>query len=110
MTEEMVAQCVQMMAQMQGMMGNGMMGPGMMGGMMSGGMMSGGTYWLASPWYWLGWALVVAVVLWLIIAIPRALRRPSVSAETPQQILKRRYARGDISSEQFETMKAQLDS
>jgi uncharacterized membrane protein len=106
--EEMIAQCTEMMDQMQNMMGSGMMGGGMMN---NSGMMGSGSPWLASPWYWLGWVLVPAVLVGLFIALLSVIRRPGhvpAAAETPLMILKRRYAQGEIPPEQFETMKRQL--
>ena len=107
--EEMIAQCTEMMGQMQNMMGSGMMGGSMMSN--SGGMMASGSPWLASPWYWLGWMLVLAVLVGLFIALLGVIRRPGpvpAAAEKPLMILKRRYAQGEIPPEQFETMKQQL--
>ena len=81
--------------------------------MMAGGgtMMGSGMWWTMAPWWFLGWALligvIVAIVLVIVWVIQRAGRSPQ-SVETPLDILKRRYARGEISDEQFETMKRQL--
>jgi uncharacterized membrane protein len=102
--DEMIAQCMQMMSQMNGMMGGNMMG-GMMGG--NAAMMAG---W-ASPWYWLGWILALAVLTFLITAVVRmirAARHPAGGPETPLAILQRRLARGEVSTEQFEAIKRQL--
>lgn len=97
--DNMIAQCTQMM----NMMGGGMMGNGMMSGMLS-----SGTGW-ASPWYWFGWAWSLAIVALLVIAVVWTIRRSGRSpAEMPLVILRRRYAQGEISSEQFEAMKRQL--
>jgi mono/diheme cytochrome c family protein len=73
---------------------NEMMGDGMMGGMMI-------LCWV------LGGLLVAALVAALIWVIRRSSQaRPPV--ETPLTILERRYAQGEIDSEQFETMRRQL--
>jgi len=52
------------------------------------------------------WVLVivgaVAVVRW---TNTRGTPGPSASAETPVEILRRRYAAGELSKEQFEAMK-----
>jgi len=103
--EEMIRQCTQMMNSMGSMMSNGMMG-----GMMNGNMMGSGLWW-ASPWYWLGWAWVLALLVLIVIAFVWSMRRasrPAPNTESPFDILKRRYARGEISPEQFEAMKRQL--
>ena len=104
----MIQQCMQMMNQMNGMMGSGMMGSGMMGG----GPVNGAPMLIwTSPWYWFGWVFLLALVVLLVAAIVwmiRATRRQAVGAETPLSILQRRLARGEVSLEQFETIKRQL--
>jgi putative membrane protein len=62
----------------------------------------------------LGW--IVMVLFWLfiiagIILLIKNLRQPPESRkETPLEIAKRRYAEGEISKEEFETMKKDLSS
>jgi putative membrane protein len=79
-------------------------------------MMGWGT-WMV-PW---GWIIIVVLVVILFFALGgRAGQRPSGSggssagekwdAETPMDILKKRYARGEISREDFEQMKKDLSS
>lgn len=55
--------------------------------------------------------LVVAVVWLLLAAAPQGTQAPPPppSAESPLEILKRRYASGDISKAQFDEMKRDLD-
>lgn len=100
--EEMIAECTQMMDSMNGMMG--MMG----GNMMSGSMMGGN---IITPWWILGWLLVIAVIAAVGLGIVWAVRRPGSAdqpGETPLTILKRRYAAGEIDADQFEKMKVQI--
>ncbi len=71
------------------------------------------------PW---GWILIVILVVILIYALAgRGGQRPSDSSgalykgktqdvETPLDILKKRYARGEISREDFEQMKKDLST
>jgi putative membrane protein len=73
--------------------------------------------WWMIPW---GWILIVILVVIVICALAgRAGQRPSESSkglrmeekqdlETPLDILKKRYARGEISREDFERMKNDL--
>ena len=99
----MIQQCMQMMSQLNCMMGSGMMG----GGAVNGTPM---LIW-TSPWYWFGWEFVLALVVLLLAAVVwmiRASRRQVVGPETPLTILQRRLARGEVSLEQFETIKRQL--
>jgi len=99
--DAMFQQCTQMMNQMSGMMGSGMMGsaPAI------------GTVVWASPWYWFGWVFILALLVLLIAAVVwmiRATRRSAPAPETALNILQRRLARGDVSAEQFETIKRQI--
>lgn len=77
----------------------GMMGPGMMGG-----------FGLLGPVLTvLFFALIVAGVVWLIQSAGRGtgITAPP-PGETPLDILKRRYASGEITKKQFEDMKKDL--
>jgi putative membrane protein len=96
-----------------GMMGFGGfgMGPGMMGG---GGMMGGyGGYGYAfDP---LGtilslvfWALIIGGVALLVVYLVRNAKVPSASGESPLDIVKARYARGEINKEQLDALKRDL--
>ena len=71
----------------------GMMGPGMMGGMM------GGFGWLGMLTMLLFWIGVIALVVWALSSLVPA-RQATVEPDA-EEILKRRYARGEISREEF---------
>jgi len=58
-------------------------------------------------WGWFVWVVILAVVIWIVAARPRAGRQ---AEETPLEIVKRRYAKGEISREEFERMKKDLES
>jgi len=72
----------------------------MMGGMMSGMMgnlMDGGMGWGGFPWFGL---IVLGVILVVGIALAFAImRRPT--SDDAQEILRRRFARGELSAEEF---------
>ncbi len=98
-----------------GMMGFGMMGPGMMGGY--GGMMGrfGGQAFGFSP---LGailslvfWGLIIAGIVILVVWFVRNAGRTGLSASSSDpalEILKARYAKGEINKEQYEEMRRTL--
>ncbi len=106
---------------MMGMMGGMMMSGGMMGrGAAASGMMESGGYgagemsggnMMGFPFMggWLGMALVWIIVgagfVWLI---QRARGAQRSSAADPLTTLKQRYARGEISAEEFEQMKKNI--
>lgn len=111
--DEMLQQCTEMMSRMGEMMGS--MGGNMMGGMMRGNAMGGGMMasgmGLASPWYWLGWVLVVAGLVGTVAALIWVIRMLSTrapQAETPLAILQRRFAGGEITVREFEANKDRL--
>jgi putative membrane protein len=61
------------------------------------------------------WGAIIAVIVWTIQTVTR--REPSQthvphtspSASTPLDIAKERYARGEVSREEFEQMKRELE-
>ena len=74
----------------------------MMNGMFGGGM-----------WFnWLFWIILIVVVIWAIVQYGNRNRMTdftnSVEKETPLDILKKRYAKGEITKEEFERMKRDL--
>lgn len=66
------------------------------------------------------WVLVIGGVVWLAMTLvrgnqsvatnnqPHALASSTTSSHTPLDILKMRYAKGEITQEQFEEMKREL--
>lgn len=64
--------------------------------------------WTMVPFVILGILFVIGITVLIVVAITRAARASSPSAnlvESPLAILKRRYAQGDLLPEQFEAMK-----
>lgn len=89
------------------MMGWGMMGPGMLGR---------GPFWF-NPLAWIAmllfWVLLVGgvalLVVWLAREIPPAAVAPAAPPSHALDVLKERYARGEISREQYEAMKREIE-
>ena len=93
------------------LVGGGMMGVGMMGGsgFGMGWAMGMGTGWIVVMI--LFWALVVGGLVWLLVSLFGAARsRADSRAEQPRplDILRERYARGDITREEYERMREDL--
>ncbi len=93
-----------------GMMGFGGfgMGPGMMGGS---GMMGGYGYGynpLGAILSLASWALILGGVVLLVVYFVRNTKSSTKSGESPLEILKARYARGEITKEQFDAIKRDL--
>jgi putative membrane protein len=53
------------------------------------------------------WVVLIAVVVWAVVSL--FARGNDRSGEMPLEILKRRYARGEISQAEFEQARAHLD-
>ena len=78
-----------------------MMGPGMMGGF---------------GWMWfmpVFWIVFLGLIIWAIVALARRVSQPgstdsSSRADSALDILKRRYARGEINKEEYEEKKKDL--
>ncbi len=96
-----------------GMMGAGMMGGGMMkmmagGGNMMGGSLGGGLWWLWSIVGMLFWiALLVALILF-IIWLYKKVTGQTTNGSSALEILKKRFAKGEITKKEFESMKKEI--
>jgi len=80
------------------------MGPGMMGGYGMGGF---GFFMMIAVWL----LIIVGIVFlirWLAVSTKTAQSTPA-AGETPVDILKKRYARGEIDKEEFEEKKKMLE-
>ena len=64
--------------------------------------------WMVAGWVWmtLFWASIVGVVVWAISRVTAGSKAFSMTA--PLEIAKARYARGEITQEQFETLRKDL--
>jgi putative membrane protein len=78
-----------------------MMGFEGLGGMMGGAMMGGGLMMI------LVWLVPVALVVWGMGSL-RGGQLPRAQDETPLEILRRRYASGDINKDEFEQARHDL--
>jgi putative membrane protein len=70
-------------------------------------MHDGWGWWMASGWLWMivFWALII----WGIARLARGDdRRTSTREQTPLEVLERRYASGELTDEQFESMRRRL--
>jgi putative membrane protein len=75
------------------------------------GMMGGGWWWM---WFvWVGGFVVLVLLIYLLVYASRGggpgVHPPAAPPETPLDILKKRYARGEITREQYEQMKKDLE-
>lgn len=70
-----------------------------------------GNHWMIGGYSWIVWLAVLAVVIYLIKTILQSpSRRRDTRSEAPMEILKKRYAHGDISKDEFEERKKALSA
>ena len=83
-----------------GMMGPGMMGPWMMGDF--------GWMWLM-PIFWI---VLLGVIIWAVVLLVRGLSKSTGSdsskADSALEVLRKRYARGEITKREYEERKKDL--
>ena len=66
----------------------------------------GWVFWGMHLFWWLFWIVLILGFFSLIAPVPR---RKARARETPLEILQRRYAAGEISSEEYEERNAVLE-
>lgn len=70
-------------------------------------MYDGWWFWGMHLFWWLFWIILIVLVLWL--SGPLGRNRARAPRETPLEILQRRYAAGEISTEEYEERKSRLE-
>ncbi|MEJ2635264.1 MAG: SHOCT domain-containing protein [Calditrichia bacterium] len=73
----------------------------------------GGAGWGGMWLGWLFWLIILIIIIWVVLRVlsSNQIRRgDGGSGESALDILKKRYARGEISKEQFDKMKKDLES
>jgi putative membrane protein len=73
-----------------------------------GGMHDWGGHWLAGVFMVLFWVLVAAGIVALVRSLARSGGGSAAPPESPLDILKRRYARGEIDKAEFEQKKKDI--
>ena len=67
------------------------------------------------PWHscgmmmWFVWIPVVILAVWLLIKVTGTGKQQERANESPLDVLKRRYANGDITTEEYQTRKRTLE-
>jgi putative membrane protein len=66
--------------------------------------------WMIFSWIFmiLFWVAIILLIVWLYRQIKGTAVKPAIG-ETPLEILKKRYARGEISREEYEEMRKELE-
>ena len=72
-----------------------------------------GWMWGEGMWFgWIFWLVIIGVIVWLVLnqsGRNRNQNQVNPHHESHLDILKKRYARGEINKEQFEQMKKDLE-
>ena len=72
-----------------------------------------GWMWGGGMWFgWIFWLVIIGVIVWLVMnqsGRNRNQNQVNPHQESHLDILKKRYARGEINKEQFEQMKKDLE-
>ena len=58
--------------------------------------------------WWIFWILAIVAVVWTLSTARRSAKPTEASGETPLETLNRRYAQGEISTEEFEERRERL--
>ncbi len=70
-------------------------------------------FWGGGLWFgWIFWVAIIALIIYLVVNQGnknRQIHLPPPPPDSPLDILKRRYAKGEINKEQFEQMKKDLE-
>lgn len=69
--------------------------------------------WGEGMWFgWIFWLIIIGIIVWFLINRSGQFRnqnQANPNPESPLDILKKRYAKGEITKEQFEQMKKDLE-
>lgn len=69
-----------------------------------------GWMWFGGGFMWLFWILLIVIVVWAVKAMAGGgSGNPPSHEESPMEILKKRYARGEIDEEEFERRRKELE-
>lgn len=67
-------------------------------------------YGIGGIFMWLIFLIVIGVAVYLIVQATKSKGLESPFRETPMEILKKRYAKGEITKEEFDKIKKDLES
>ncbi|MCG6960762.1 MAG: SHOCT domain-containing protein [Ignavibacteriaceae bacterium] len=67
-------------------------------------------FFFGGMWFgWFFWIFIIALIIWLLVDRSNKTKQNLPPQETALDILKKRYAKGEITKEQFEQMKKDLN-
>ncbi len=74
-------------------------------------MMDGGGMFFGGGFMWIFWIAIIIAVIWLVKSVMNSNSGNSNSSsnETPMEILKKRYASGEVDEEEFNRRRKELE-
>lgn len=64
---------------------------------------------LGGGFMWLFWVLLIIAIVWVLVTISGSRKEPSERQKTALEILKERYAKGEIDQQEFSQKRKDLD-
>ena len=59
-------------------------------------------HWYGWWWFWVFWVVFIGLIIWLFVRPTPGRTRVGDLEDTPENILKRRYARGEIDKAEYD--------
>lgn len=74
--------------------------------------MGGWNHMVGGGWFmWLIWIIIIGVIVYFLVALTRRSKSTlGMTGESPEDVLKKRYAKGEITREEFERLKKDIES
>jgi len=73
-------------------------------------MSDGGAMWFGGGFMWFFWIILFVVLVWIIkTATDSSSGNKNISEDSPLEILKKRYARGEIEEQEYERRRKELE-
>ena len=64
--------------------------------------------WMGGSWMWIVLLIIAAVAIWFMVRQTGKAGRSGADSNDPMEILRRRYARGEIDKDEYERMRKEL--
>ena len=67
---------------------------------------NGANMWFGGGFMWIFWILLIIIIAWLINSV----NNRGIKEDSPLDLLKKRFARGDIDEQEYESKLKELDN